>query len=46
MGYPKAPEQPQSSRVVLDMSMSRFDEDGREPATICLAAYWSLPGYL
>ena len=45
VGYSKAPEQPQSSAWPIYMSFSHYDEDGREPATISIAAYWSSPPY-
>ena len=44
MEYSKASEQPQSSArpVCQSHAMTRT---GREPATIRIAAYWSLPSY-
>ena len=42
VGYSKAPEQPQNSAWPICQS-DDMTRTGREPATICIAAYWSSP---
>ena len=44
VGYSKAPEQPQSSARPMCQSHTMTNM-GREPATICIAAYRSSPRY-